>query len=137
MDIGAIRSAIARGITVPGWHCYRAFGESTLELPALVVGQAQRIKYSKTYAGTAELTLVVMLVVSRASDTVAQDTLDKALSVGQSTSVVDAFYGLEGPWTSLELPEGLTGEPYAATADAANVVVAELELTIRARRDQV
>lgn len=131
LDLAEVRKAL----TLPGtsFNVYESIsGAQTL--PFAVLGNVERIAYSKTYGGHAEVTIPLWCMVDRADDLAAQRALDRATAIGKPGSVYSALRTLADtdgkPWRTLTCTG--TGPYGTATFGTTPTLAVAFNLTITA-----
>lgn len=101
LDLTATRTALE--LPDAGLNVYESISGAQ-SLPFAVLGNVEKIEYSKSYGGLAKVQIPLWVMVDRADDTSAQRALDRACSIGSEGSVYDAIRALaetDGkPWRS-------------------------------------
>lgn len=88
--IADVRNEIATAITTgTGWNAYRVVPD-TKRYP-LVIVDVTSVEYMKTYGGALTILVDVVVLVSLAEITKAQDLLDEAMSWGTDYSIPTAL----------------------------------------------
>lgn len=130
LDLAALRTAVISNLSGIGINTYEHLSGAQ-SLPLAVLGNVEKIEYSKDFGGSASITIPLWVMVPRGDDASAQKALDNYVSIGTPSSIYSALKAAtSATWRSLTV---LSTGPYgSADVNTAPALAVAFNLVITA-----